>query len=282
MPLTLMAVHAHPDDESITTGGVLARYAAEGITTVVVTCTGGELGEISDPALATPANLAEVRARELDAALRLLGVRTAERLGYRDSGMMGTADNAHPRSFWQADVDEATGKLVALVRRLQPDVILAYNENGDYGHPDHIQAHRIAVAAFHQAGDATRYPEQGLAPWTPRKLYYSAWPRSQADRMRQIQEEAGMQPQAGEGEDDFAEELITPDERITTAIDVSASIDAKLDALAAHRTQMGPPLWFSKVPRAIWRPVWATEHFVRAASRVPAPDREDDLFAGLR
>jgi mycothiol conjugate amidase Mca len=282
MPLTMMAVHAHPDDESITTGGVLARYAAEGITTIVVTCTGGEVGEISDPALATPANLAEIRARELAAALRRLGVRQGEQLGYRDSGMMGTADNQHPRSFWQADVDAATGKLVALVRRLQPDVIVAYNEHGDYGHPDHIQAHRIAVAAFHTAGDATCYPEQGLAPWTPRKLYYSAIPRSQADRMRQIEREAGLSSAAGDSEDAFPEELITPDERITTVIDVSASIDAKLDALEAHRTQMGPPLWFSTVPRSVWRSVWATEHFVRAASRVPAPDREDDLFAGLR
>jgi mycothiol conjugate amidase Mca len=281
MPLVLMAVHAHPDDESITTGGVLATAAARGITTAVVTCTGGEVGEISDPALATPENLGEVRARELAEALRLLGVAHGESLGYRDSGMMGTPDNDHPRCFWQADLDRATGKLVAIVRRLRPDVLVAYNENGDYGHPDHIQAHRIAVAAYHAAGDPARYPDQGLAPWVPRKLYYSAWPRSQSERMRRIMEEAGISPDA-EGEGDTEEEWGTPDELITTVVDISSRVDAKLAALAAHRTQMGPNTWFGKIPTAVWRRAWAAEHFVRAHSRVPTPDKEDDLFAGLR
>jgi mycothiol conjugate amidase Mca len=283
MPLTLMAVHAHPDDESITTGGVLARYAAEGVYTVVVTCTGGEVGEISDPALATPENLAEVRARELEAARRILGVRDGEFLGYRDSGMMGTPDNERTDCFWKADLDEATGKLVAIVRRLKPDVLVAYNENGDYGHPDHIQAHRVAVAAFHAAGDPSRYPDQGFDLWTPSKLYYSAWPRSQSERMRQIMEEAGIRPESdGEAEAEVEEEWGTPDELITTTVDISCCVDTKLAALAAHRTQMGPGTWFARIPSAVWRQAWATEHFVRAHSRVPVPEKEDDLFVGLR
>jgi mycothiol conjugate amidase Mca len=283
MSLTLMAVHAHPDDETITTGGILARYSAEGVSTIVVTCTGGEVGEISDPTLATPETLAEVRARELREALRILGVRHHEFLGYRDSGMMGTPANEHPACFWQADLDAATGKLVALVRRLKPDVIIAYNENGDYGHPDHINAHRIAVAAFNLAGDPSCYPEQGLAPWEPKKLYYSAWPRSQSRRMQEIMQAAGVEPDPHEAENDAeVEEWATPDELITTRIDISTYIDAKLDALAAHQTQMGPETWFGKVPRALWRQVWSTEYFVRARSRVPVPDDEDDLFAGLR
>jgi mycothiol conjugate amidase Mca len=283
MPLTLMAVHAHPDDETITTGGILAKYSAEGVYTIVVTCTGGEVGEISDPALATPENLAEVRARELEEACRTLGVRRGESLGYRDSGMMGTADNEHPESFWQADFDAAAGKVVALVRRLKPDVIMAYNENGDYGHPDHINAHRVAVAAFNRAGDPTCYPEQGLEPWTPKKLYYSAWPRSQAKRMEEIMEAAGVPPDPNEAENDAEmEEWGTPDELITTVVDISGHLDTKLDALAAHKTQMGPETWFGKVPRDMWRQVWDKEHFVLAHSRVPAPAQEDDLFTGLR
>lgn len=282
MPLTLMAVHAHPDDESITTGGILAKYSAEGVHTIVVTCTGGEVGEISDPALATPEDLAEVRARELEEACRILGVRHRESLGYRDSGMMGTADNEHPDSFWQADFDTAAGKVVALVRRFKPDVIMAYNENGDYGHPDHINAHRVAVAAFNRAGDPTCYPEQGLEPWTPKKLYYSAWPRSQAKRMQEIMEAAGVQPEQNEADSDLEEEWGTPDEAITTIVDISAHVDVKLDALAAHKTQMGPSTWFGQVPRAVWQQAWAREHFVLAHARVPVQDHEDDLFAGLR
>ena len=139
-PLTLMTVHAHPDDESIGTGGVLARYADEGIRTVLVTCTGGEVGEIGDPTLATPDNLAEIREQELRAACAILGVGHLELLGYRDSGMAGTDDNEHPDAFARADLDVAIRRLVALVRRFRPQVLVTYDENGLYGHPDHVHA----------------------------------------------------------------------------------------------------------------------------------------------
>ena len=282
MPLTLMAVHAHPDDECITTGGSLARYSAEGVHTALVTCTGGEVGEISDPALATPENLAEVRERELAEACRILGVSERFSLGYRDSGMMGTDDNQHPASFWQADIDEATGKLAAIVRRVRPDVIVTYNERGDYGHPDHINAHRVAVAAFHAAGDSPRYPEHGPGPWTPSKLYYSAWPRSRFELMRRLLREADMADLLSQEEEDSDWDITVPDELISTAIDVSAYLDAKRAALAAHRTQMAPDGFFMRIPETIWRQVWSTEHFRCVESRVRAPDSEDDLFAGLR
>src|SRR6266852_6248824 len=133
-PRTLLAVHAHPDDESISTGGILARYAAEGVRTVLVTCTDGAVGEISDPALATPDNLVEVRSRELDESVRILGISRLVKLGYRDSGMAGTADNANPASFHQANFDEAVERVVQVMRAEQPQVVVTYDERGGYGH----------------------------------------------------------------------------------------------------------------------------------------------------
>ena len=153
----LLAVLPHPDDETFAVGGTLARYAAAGVRTVLVICTGGEVGEISDPALATPETLGVVRAGELAASARALGIARSVTLGYRDSGMAGTPDNDHPASFNQASLDEATGKLVAIVRQERPDVLVTYDDNGFYGHPDHIKAHQITVAAFDAAADpATR------------------------------------------------------------------------------------------------------------------------------
>ena len=187
-----MTVHAHPDDETIGTGGVMAKAVAEGHRVVLVTCTRGELGEIVVPELDTPENhrrLAEIRAGELEAAMAALGVTTWENLGYRDSGMMGTPGNQDPRSFWQADLDDAIRRLVWLVRLHRPDVMTHYNDFGGYGHPDHIRAHQVAIGAFYRAGDPEWHPEQlapehggsgpaaadgGLEPWAPAKLYEQA------------------------------------------------------------------------------------------------------------
>src|SRR5438270_9664121 len=138
---TLLAVHAHPDDECISTGGILARYAAEGVRTVLVTCTDGAVGEISDPALAAPENLAEVRSHELDESVRILNISRLVKLGYRDSGMAGTDDNNHPASFLKANFDEALERVVAVIREERPDIVVTYDERGGYGHPDHIRAH---------------------------------------------------------------------------------------------------------------------------------------------
>ena len=160
---TLMTVHAHPDDETIGTGGAMAKAVAAGHRVVLVTGTRGELGEIVVPDMDTPDNhrrLGEIRAGELERAMGLLGVTEWENLGYRDSGMMGTDGNRDPRSFWQADLDEAAGRLTWLVRRYQPDVMTTYNEFGGYGHPDHIRTHDVAVRAFDRAGDPAWYPEQ--------------------------------------------------------------------------------------------------------------------------
>jgi N-acetyl-1-D-myo-inositol-2-amino-2-deoxy-alpha-D-glucopyranoside deacetylase len=258
----LLAVHAHPDDECISTGGVLARYAASGVRTVLVTCTDGAVGEISDPALATPENLVEVRARELDASVRILGVSRLVKLGYRDSGMAGTADNLHPLSFAQADFSEAVARVVQVMREERPQVVVTYDENGGYGHPDHIRAHQVAVAACKEA-----------APQA--KLYYVVIPRSAIQRFVERMRETGFNPPVAERSDDFG----VADERVTTRIDVSEFTTVKRQALLAHQTQLGPDMWFAKVPEALWADFSGTEFFQLISG--PTSDAEDDLFAGI-
>jgi N-acetyl-1-D-myo-inositol-2-amino-2-deoxy-alpha-D-glucopyranoside deacetylase/mycothiol S-conjugate amidase len=278
-PRTLLAVHAHPDDECISTGGILAKYAAEGVRTVLVTCTDGAVGEISDPALATPENLAEVRAGELDEALQILGVGRSVRLGYRDSGMAGTADNENPASFHQASFDDAVERVVRVVREEQPQVIVTYDERGGYGHPDHIRAHQVAVAAFEAAGDSGRYVSAGPA-WTPAKLYYAVVARSAfigfAERMRAAGVELPFQDQIDAGEEP---PFGVADERVTTQVDVSAYAKTKRAALAAHRTQMGPEAWFMRLPEEIFDETFGRETFQRVAG--PGDTPETDLFSGL-
>jgi N-acetyl-1-D-myo-inositol-2-amino-2-deoxy-alpha-D-glucopyranoside deacetylase len=278
--LTLMAVHAHPDDETIATGGILAHYAAQGVQTVLVTCTRGEVGEIVDPTVATPETLPAVREAELRAACARLHVGALHFLGYRDSGMMGTPENDDPRSFWRADLDEATGRLVALIRQYRPHVLVTYDENGFYGHPDHIQAHRITVAAFHAAGDPRRYPELDLPPWAPAKLYYSAVPRSRLVALEQRLRELNIPIEFSE--DGEEPSFGTPDERVTTMIDVRAHADLKREALMLHRSQVGVNHFFLTMPPDLWREAMGIEYYERAASRVPAPPREHDLFLGVR
>jgi N-acetyl-1-D-myo-inositol-2-amino-2-deoxy-alpha-D-glucopyranoside deacetylase len=269
----LLAVHAHPDDECISTGGVLAMYAASGVRTVLVTCTDGAVGEISDPALATPDTLVEVRARELDASVRILGVSRLVKLGYRDSGMAGTADNQHPNAFAQADFHSAVGRVVEVMREERPQVVIAYDENGGYGHPDHIRAHEVAVAAFKASGDAAQFPGAG-PPWTPAKLYYVVIPRSAIQRFVERMRETGFNPPVSERSDDFG----VADERVTTRVDVSEFTTQKRQALLAHQTQLGPEMWFAKVPEALWADFSGTEFFQLVSG--PRIDAEDDLFAG--
>lgn len=277
-----MTVHAHPDDETVFTGGILARYAAEGVQTIVVTCTGGEVGEISDPALATPETLGNVRAGELAGALKALNVGQGFSLGYRDSGMIGTAENGHAGCFWQANLDEATGKLVSLIRTTRPDVLVTYDERGNYGHPDHINAHRITVLAFERAGNPAWYPDQELPPHAPAKLYVCVFPRSRLDRMNATLAELGIEnpwQSEAEGPDDG---FWRPDTDVTARIDVAAHLSARRAAFLAHRTQFAADDFTLTLPDAVTEQLWGTEFFGRLACRVDAPDQEDDLFAGLR
>jgi N-acetyl-1-D-myo-inositol-2-amino-2-deoxy-alpha-D-glucopyranoside deacetylase len=274
---TLLAVHAHPDDECIGTGGVLARYAAEGVRTVLVTCTDGAVGEISDPALATPENLVEVRARELDEAVRILRVSRLVKLGYRDSGMAGTADNTHPASFEQAPLDDAVERVVQIIREERPQVVITYDERGGYGHPDHVKAHRVAVAACAAAADGARFPPAG-PPWTPAKLYYSVVPRSALGRFSERLREAGIDvPFRGQANEDPP--FGVADERVTTAVDVSAYLGAKRAALEAHRTQMGPEQFFMRLPPDFFADMFGRETFQRVMG--PGATPETDLFDGV-
>lgn len=280
-----MAVHAHPDDETIGTGGVLARYGSEGVRTIVVTCTGGELGEVSDPHLASPETLGAVRQRELAAALRVLGVSRSVQLGYRDSGMAGTPDNHHPASFLQAPFSEATAKLVALIREERPGVLVTYDEVGGYGHPDHIQAHRVTVAAWSAAADPTLFLEAG-APWAAPKLYFLLFPIGVAQRFAAAFRSAGIAAPAsalaGANAGAEAPAFGAPDTRVTTAIDVRDYADVKRRALTMHRTQMGEDHFLMQLPPPTLFDLWSHEHFERAAGPASSPaDLEEDLFAGL-
>jgi LmbE family N-acetylglucosaminyl deacetylase len=307
---TLMTVHAHPDDETIGTGGTMAKTVEAGRRVVLVTCTRGEMGEIVVPDMDTPDNhrrLGEIRAGELEAAMGALGVTEWENLGYRDSDMMGRAGNRDPRSFWQADLDEAARRLVWLIRRYQPDVITTYNDFGGYGHPDHIRSHEVTVRAFPRAGDPAWYPEQlapehggggpsvedgGLAPWSPAKLYEQAIPASVRTAIRDQMEAIGKPnpwaPPADATPEQLAEfeafqaRLLVPDESITTWVDISGSpMEKKWAAMKAHRTQLADDFFFLAVGLDGWREHWSREAFVLRESRVESARPEDDLFAGL-
>ncbi len=305
-----MTVHAHPDDETIGTGGTMAKAVADGRRVVLVTCTRGEQGEIVVPELDTPDNhrrLGEIRAAELEAAMGELHVTEWENLGYRDSDMMGRVANLDPRCFWQADLDEAIGRLVWLVRRYQPDVLTTYNEYGGYGHPDHIRTHLVAVGAFERAGDPAWYPGQlapehggtgrseadgGLAPWAPSKLYEQAIPASvrqaMAERMEAVGESSfwtipgdATPEQRAELEAQLARMLV-PDETITSWIDVAAQLEAKWRATLHHVTQLNPETnTFLRFGIEAWHDYWARESFILRASRIEASVPETDLFAGL-
>jgi N-acetyl-1-D-myo-inositol-2-amino-2-deoxy-alpha-D-glucopyranoside deacetylase len=294
-----MSVHAHPDDETIGTGGAMAKAVVEGHRVVLVTCTRGELGEIVVPDMDTPDNhrrLGEIRAGELERAMAILGVTEWENLGYRDSGMMDTEGNRDPRSFWQANIDEAAGRLTWLVRRYKPDVITTYNAFGGYGHPDHIRTHDVAVRAFERAGDPAWYGEQledpGVEPWAPSKLYEQATPASVRETMNERMKAAGLKPfwappddatpeQIAEMEA-FAAKMLVPDETITTWVDVSgAPLQAKWDAIQEHVTQISDDSPFMLMGLEIFRDTWGREAFILRDSRIGSTLPETDLFAGI-
>jgi N-acetyl-1-D-myo-inositol-2-amino-2-deoxy-alpha-D-glucopyranoside deacetylase len=304
-----MTVHAHPDDETIGTGGTMARAIRDGHRVVLVTCTRGELGEIVVKEMDTPDNhrrLGEIRAAELEAAMGELGVTEWENLGYRDSDMMGRAGNRDPRSFWQADLDEAARRLTWLIRTHRPDVVTTYNEFGGYGHPDHIRTHDVVVRAFPRAGDPAWYPEQlapehgetgaaaadgGLAPWAPSKLYEQAIPVSvrqrMADKLHELGRRSWWEPpeDATPGQraefEAYVAKMLVPDVSITTRVDVSDVLDAKWKALRRHVTQMAPDNPFIQFGIDGWREFWAQETYILRESRVKSKLPETDLFAGL-
>ena len=246
MTETLLALFAHPDDEAFGSGGTLAHYAARGTMTALVCSTNGDVGEIADPALATPETLWQVRQDELRCAAGMLGVQELIFLGYRDSGMVGTPENEDPRAYINVPADEVVARLVGIIRRLQPQVVLTFEPGGGYGHPDHLAIHRHTVAAFHAAADAAQFPEEGQA-WQASRLFYQVIPRSffleMRDRMVAMGEDVGgWQERIDNGE------LGWPDDQIDAIIDVAEQAEAKFAALMCHATQFGPESFFRKLP----------------------------------
>ncbi|MGO8877254.1 MAG: PIG-L family deacetylase [Acidimicrobiales bacterium] len=265
-----MAVHAHPDDEASSTGGILAKYVGEGVKTVLVTCTNGELGNAPDgSAPGEPGHDEELvrahRREELENSRRLLGITDLELLGYHDSGMMGWPQNDEPGAFWQTPVEDAAARLAGLMDKYQPDVVVTYDENGFYGHPDHIQAHRITVAATAATG-------------IPKKLYYPVIPLSAMEGFVEALRSAGVEPpQEATDSIDFG----TPDELIAAYIDVSAFAETKFRALEAHSSQTDNS-FFLDLGLDLFTRLFSIEAYVRAHDTTGHPTPEDDLFAGLR
>jgi mycothiol S-conjugate amidase len=283
--LRLMAVHAHPDDESSKGAATMARYVDEGVDVLVVTCTGGERGSILNPAMDRPeiaGRMAEVRAAEMAAAREILGVRQ-EWLGFVDSGLP-EGDPLPPLPegcFALVPVEEAAAPLVAAIRRQRPHVVLTYDENGGYPHPDHIMTHRISVAAFEAAGDPDRYPELG-EPWQPLKLYYHmSFGKARVLAMHEAMIAAGLESAYQEWLDDWdGEDTVTP--RVTTRVRCADWFERRDAALIAHATQVDPTgSWFA-VPLPMRQQHWPTEDFELARTMVDSELPEDDLFAGVR
>jgi N-acetyl-1-D-myo-inositol-2-amino-2-deoxy-alpha-D-glucopyranoside deacetylase len=277
--LTLMAVHAHPDDEAIGTGGILAKYAAEGIRTILVYGTRGEAGEILNPEFVPPSpglSIKEIRALELEKALEVLRVESVHFLGYRDSGVAGSPENLHPQAFVRADLKEAAGRLAEIIRRTRPHVIVTYNEKGFYGHPDHIMCNRVTLHAFQAAADPEFENSQGLDPWRPAKLYYTATPIA---RLRTLFKWA---LERDEEQEYKPEDLGTPDEKISTIIDVREYLPQKLKALYGHQSQIGPDSFFRRLPEERREEVFGYEYFECVNGCTPLESKEIDLFDGLR
>ena len=272
----LLLVHAHPDDESINNGATMAKYAAEGAHVTLVTCTLGERGECIPPGLRhlTGAALGAHRRGELADAMRALGVSDARLLGgagrYGDSGMMGTADNEDPGCFWQADVDEAAGHLVEVILETRPQVLVTYDDHGGYGHPDHIQAHRVAMRAVDLAAERGHRVD---------KVYWNRTPRSVAEAaFARLQDELPGLPFAKSAALDDVPGVVD-DERITTAIDATAHAAAKAAAMRAHATQVEVAEPYFALSNELAQPLFTTEYYELV--RGTAVPGESDLFAGL-
>ncbi|WP_434081052.1 mycothiol conjugate amidase Mca [Sanguibacter sp. Z1732] len=282
--LRLMAVHAHPDDESSKGAATMARYASEGVQVLVVTCTGGERGSILNPRLENDetvlADLPGTRRREMAAAAQVLGV-DQHWLGFVDSGLPegDPLPDLPEGSFALTPVEVATEALVEVVRRFRPHVMTTYNENGGYPHPDHVMTHKISMAAYEAAGDGEQFPDAG-EPWEVSKIYYDVG--FHKERILTVHEELierGMESPFGDWLKRWEDR---PSREVTTQVRCADFFGHRDRALLAHATQIDPDGFFFAVPRDVERAAWPTEEFELAHSRVPTDIPEDDLFAGVR
>ncbi len=294
--LSLLTVHAHPDDEASKGAPTLAKYSRAGVHTVLVCCTGGEEGDLNNPALKEPGQpfhgldetatkrlLASLRPEELANSAKVIGFSRVEMLGYRDSGMAESPANSNPECFHMADIDEAVGKLVAVIRRERPQVLVTYNEDQrGYPHPDHLKVHDISVLAFDRAGDGGWYPDAGPA-WQPLKMYYSVWSRARLTAVH----EALLRLRGSSPYDEKWFERPDLDHRITTRLHIGEFLWARSGALRAHKTQVDEtePFWFGLSDDEL-ADVFPYEDWVLARTLVPSTRREGelegDLFDGIR
>ena len=279
----LLAVLAHPDDETFGCGGVLAKYSAQGIRVGLVCATRGEVGEIADPTIATQENLAEVREQELRDACEVLGIEDLRLLDYRDSGMVGTPDNEHLRALNNADQDKVVGEVVRVIRQTKPAVVITFDPSGGYGHPDHIFIHHATRIAFYAAGEPAMYPEHiqnGLQPFRPHSLYYMVFPRSAANDFQKVLRDAGIDSDFGDMENNA---IGVPDEEVTTLIDVSAHAEAKERAALCHRSQIGIQGFFPWMPSELKDRFLSTEHLIRVEPPIPTGFQgvETELLMGF-
>ena len=272
-PLTLMVVHAHPDDESSSTGGVLARYSDEGVRTVVVTCTNGEFGDAQggvkpgDDGHDTN-GVALTRLAELREACKHLGVTELELLGYHDSGMPEWEYRHSPDAFCNAPLDEVAARIGALIERYRPQVVISYDPDGAYQHPDHVHAARAAFAAAERTG-------------IPAKFYQTAMRRSEWRKIFDALRAAGEDVPEWEMTEEEQRKIAESEERITTEVDIRPQLERKRDALMAHASQINDS-WFSKIPPEVVESAFGYELFIRTRDETSAPVPETDLFAGLR
>ena len=258
---TAIFFHAHPDDECTSTGGTMAKAAADGHRVVLVTATRGEHGEVEPGLLTEGEALWERREKELVEACRILGVARQEYLGYVDSGMMGTPENDRPEAFWRADVDEAGRRLAAILDEEAADVLTVYDEHGGYGHPDHIQVHRVGFRAAELAGTPT--------------VYMATMNRDQIRSLMEQAAELGIEdPPDLPEEASFGE----PEARITTAVDVAAQIDAKREAMRAHASQISDTSFFLAMPAAAYAAAFGTEWYIRVGGETGEGPTERSLF----
>jgi len=280
--LCLLSVHAHPDDEASKGAGTVHRYHQEGVATVLVCCTGGEAGDILNPAMDTPEvreRLHEVRREELERSAAIIGFDEVVMLGYRDSGMPDTPENADPTNFANAPLDEAVGRLVAIIRRTRPQVVLTYGDDQEgYPHPDHLRVYDVSMAAIDAAADPGAHPDAG-EPWQVQKVYWSAWSRARVVAMHEAFLANGLESPF----DDRWLERPDQDHRLTTHIDVTGLYPVRAGALKAHATQIDPasPFWFG-LPDTVLESIYPQEDFILGRSEVATSVPETDLFAGLR
>lgn len=281
MSRSLLAIHAHPDDESSKGAATVAKYVAEGVRAVLVTATGGEAGDILNPAMDTAEvseNLAEVRAAELAAAARIIGFDDVVMLGYRDSGMPDSEANGHPEAFCHQSFDDVLGKLVEIVRSERPDVVLGYDAHEFYPHPDHLRVHELSKALVAAAADGSMFPDLG-APWQITKLYAPVFTSDRITALHQAMlDTVGESPFAlwiermGAFEDP---------KRQLTKVDVTGFVDLGREALRAHRTQVDPDGFWFAVPTDLVESVYPWEDFELLYSGVGWSEGEDDLFFGV-